>query len=150
MSERSLNCRKSRIKPDTIHVEHDWWFPELAATDDLYGAIKCNCNVLFENNGPYDPAVGTDKKESSWSLALRSLRKPKVRSLLRSSERTGPPPQTARSRRMTKAFTLTDRTGRGRQEAAMKTNRKRLRSLPGKHRRLRERHEHPRSLLAVP
>ena len=48
------------IKPDTIHVEHDWWFPERSATDDLHGAIDCNCNVLFENNGPYDPAVGTD------------------------------------------------------------------------------------------
>lgn len=48
------------IKPDTIHVEHDWWFPEREATDDLHGAIDCNCNVLFENNGPYDPAVGTD------------------------------------------------------------------------------------------
>lgn len=48
------------IKPDTIHAEHDWWFPELSAADDLHGAIACNCNVLFENNGPYDPAVGTD------------------------------------------------------------------------------------------
>ena len=48
------------IKPDTIHVEHDWWFPERAATDDLHGALDANCNILFENNGPYDPAVGTD------------------------------------------------------------------------------------------
>lgn len=48
------------IKPDTIHVEHDWWFPEREATDDLHGALDSNCNVLFENNGPYDPAVGTD------------------------------------------------------------------------------------------
>ena len=43
-----------------IHVEHDWWFPEREATDDLHGAFDSNCNVLFENNGPYDPAVGTD------------------------------------------------------------------------------------------
>ena len=35
----------------TIHLE---------ATDDLHGAFDSNCNVLFENNGPYDPAVGTD------------------------------------------------------------------------------------------
>ncbi|MBR2789135.1 MAG: molybdopterin-dependent oxidoreductase [Eggerthellaceae bacterium] len=48
------------IRPDTIHVEHDWWFPERAATDDLHGALDSNCNILFENNGPYDPAVGTD------------------------------------------------------------------------------------------
>lgn len=48
------------IKPGTIHVEHDWWFPERAATDDLHGALDANCNILFENNGPYDPAVGTD------------------------------------------------------------------------------------------
>ncbi len=48
------------ISPDTIHVEHDWWFPERAATDDLHGALDANCNILFENNGPYDPAVGTD------------------------------------------------------------------------------------------
>lgn len=48
------------MKPDMIHVEHDWWFPEREATDDLHGAFDCNCNVLFENNGPYDPAVGTD------------------------------------------------------------------------------------------
>ena len=48
------------IKPDTIHVEHDWWFPEREATDDLHGALDSNCNVLFENNGPYDLAVGTD------------------------------------------------------------------------------------------
>ena len=48
------------IKPDTIHVEHDWWFPERAATDGLHGALDANCNILFENNGPYDPAVGTD------------------------------------------------------------------------------------------
>ncbi len=34
--------------------------PGLSAADDLHGAIACNCNVLFENNGPYDPAVGTD------------------------------------------------------------------------------------------
>lgn len=50
----------SSVKPDTIHVEHDWWFPEREATDDLHGAFDCNCNVLFENDGPYDPAVGTD------------------------------------------------------------------------------------------
>lgn len=48
------------IKPGMIHVEHDWWFPEREATDDLHGAFDSNCNVLFENNGPYDPAVGTD------------------------------------------------------------------------------------------
>ncbi len=48
------------IEPNTIHVEHDWWFPERDATDDLHGAFECNCNVLFENDGPYDPAVGTD------------------------------------------------------------------------------------------
>ena len=48
------------MKPDMIHVEHDWWFPEREATDDLHGAFDCNCNILFENNGPYDPAVGTD------------------------------------------------------------------------------------------
>ena len=48
------------INPNTIHVEHDWWFPERAATDDLHGALDANCNILFENNGPYDPAVGTD------------------------------------------------------------------------------------------
>ena len=48
------------IKPGMIHVEHDWWFPEREATDDLHGAFESNCNVLFENNGPYDPAVGTD------------------------------------------------------------------------------------------
>lgn len=41
-------------------MEHDWWFPEREATDDLHGAFDSNCNVLFENNGPYDPAVGTD------------------------------------------------------------------------------------------
>ena len=27
------------IKPGMIHVEHDWWFPEREATDDLHGAI---------------------------------------------------------------------------------------------------------------
>ncbi len=43
------------IKPGMIHVEHDWWFPEREATDDLHGAFDSNCNVLFENNGPYDP-----------------------------------------------------------------------------------------------
>lgn len=48
------------IAPGTIHVEHDWWFPEREATDDLHGALDSNCNILFENNGPYDPAVGTD------------------------------------------------------------------------------------------
>ncbi len=48
------------VRPDTIHVEHDWWFPEREAADDLHGAFDSNCNVLFENNGPYDPAVGTD------------------------------------------------------------------------------------------
>lgn len=48
------------VRPDTIHVEHDWWFPEREASDDLHGAFDCNCNVLFENDGPYDPAVGTD------------------------------------------------------------------------------------------
>ncbi|MEG0844739.1 MAG: molybdopterin-dependent oxidoreductase [Eggerthellaceae bacterium] len=48
------------MKPGMIHVEHDWWFPEREASDDLHGAFDSNCNVLFENNGPYDPAVGTD------------------------------------------------------------------------------------------
>jgi anaerobic selenocysteine-containing dehydrogenase len=48
------------MNPDMIHVEHDWWFPEREATDDLHGAFDCNCNILFENDGPYDPAVGTD------------------------------------------------------------------------------------------
>ncbi len=48
------------IKPGTIHVEHDWWFPEREATDQLHGAYDSNCNVLFSNEGPYDPAVGTD------------------------------------------------------------------------------------------
>ena len=48
------------IKPDTIHVEHDWWFPEREATDDLHARWTATANILFENNGPYDPAVGTD------------------------------------------------------------------------------------------
>lgn len=48
------------VRPNTVHVEHDWWFPEREATDQLHGAFDSNCNVLFENNGPYDPAIGTD------------------------------------------------------------------------------------------
>ena len=48
------------IKPGTVHVEHDWWFPEREATDQLHGAFDSNCNILFSNDGPYDPAVGTD------------------------------------------------------------------------------------------
>ncbi len=73
VSSRMIGCRSRRtstdpqranlteaIKPGMIHVEHDWWFPEREATDDLHGAFDSNCNVLFENNGPYDPAVGTD------------------------------------------------------------------------------------------
>ncbi len=48
------------IDPRIVHVEHDWWFPEKAVTEDLHGAFESNCNVLFENNGPWDPAIGTD------------------------------------------------------------------------------------------
>ena len=39
----------THLKPGMIHVEHDWWFPEREATDDLHGAFDSNCNVLFEN-----------------------------------------------------------------------------------------------------
>lgn len=48
------------MKPGMIHVEHDWWFPEREATDQLHGAYDSNCNILFKNDGPFDPAVGTD------------------------------------------------------------------------------------------
>lgn len=48
------------VHPQVIHAEHDWWFPEKSAQEDLHGAFECNCNLLIANDGPYDPAVGTD------------------------------------------------------------------------------------------
>jgi anaerobic selenocysteine-containing dehydrogenase len=49
------------VRPGTIHANHDWWFPEKPSTDDLHGAFECNPNVLVSNDGPYDPAIGTDQ-----------------------------------------------------------------------------------------
>jgi anaerobic selenocysteine-containing dehydrogenase len=49
------------IHPRVIHLEHDWWFPEKPVSDDLHGAFECNPNVLVANDGPYDPAIGTDQ-----------------------------------------------------------------------------------------
>jgi len=49
------------VHPQVIHANHDWWFPEKSATDDLHGAFECNPNVLVSNDGPYDPAIGTDQ-----------------------------------------------------------------------------------------
>lgn len=48
------------VHPQVIHAEHDWWFPEKKAQEDLHGAFECNCNTLIANDGPYDPAIGTD------------------------------------------------------------------------------------------
>ncbi len=48
------------IRPGSVHCEHDWWFPEKSVDDDVFGSFECNCNVLIDNSGPYDPAVGTD------------------------------------------------------------------------------------------
>ena len=49
------------VHPQVIHADHDWWFPEKPAADGLHGAFECNPNVLVANDGPYDPAVGTDQ-----------------------------------------------------------------------------------------
>ncbi len=48
------------IHPQIIHCEHDWWFPEKPVEDDLHGAFECNPNTMIANDGPYDPAIGTD------------------------------------------------------------------------------------------
>lgn len=48
------------VSPKVVHCEHDWWFPEKTADDGLFGSFVSNPNVLIENMGPYDPAVGTD------------------------------------------------------------------------------------------
>ncbi len=49
------------VRPQVIHANHDWWFPEKPASDELHGAFECNPNVLVSNDGPYDPAIGTDQ-----------------------------------------------------------------------------------------
>jgi anaerobic selenocysteine-containing dehydrogenase len=48
------------ISPKIIHCEHDWWFPERDAKDDLHGAFDSNCNAMLSNDGLHDPAIGTN------------------------------------------------------------------------------------------
>lgn len=48
-----------KVNPNVIHAEHDWWFPEKPA-NTLHGAFDSNINVVNHNDGPYDPAIGTD------------------------------------------------------------------------------------------
>jgi anaerobic selenocysteine-containing dehydrogenase len=45
------------IDPRVINAEHAWWFPEEPGPE--YGVWKSNVNVLTNNQGPYDPAMGT-------------------------------------------------------------------------------------------
>lgn len=45
------------IDPRVINAEHGWWFPEDPAPD--HGVWKSNVNILTNNQGPYDPAMGT-------------------------------------------------------------------------------------------
>jgi anaerobic selenocysteine-containing dehydrogenase len=40
-----------------ITAEHGWWFPEDPNPD--HGVWKSNVNILTNNQGPYDPAMGT-------------------------------------------------------------------------------------------
>lgn len=42
-----------------IHADHDWWFPE-KSVEGLHGAFDSNINTTNHNNGPTDPAIGTD------------------------------------------------------------------------------------------
>lgn len=42
-----------------IHADHDWWFPEKPAKE-LHGAFDSNINLVNHNEGPSDPAIGTD------------------------------------------------------------------------------------------
>ncbi len=45
------------IDKRVINVEFGWWFPE--KKDGEYGIWDSNANVLTNNEGPYDPAMGT-------------------------------------------------------------------------------------------
>ncbi|NTU89712.1 MAG: molybdopterin-dependent oxidoreductase [Actinobacteria bacterium] len=47
------------IDPRIVHCEHDWWFPEKSAQDDLHGVFECNPNSIVDNDKENDPAVGT-------------------------------------------------------------------------------------------
>jgi anaerobic selenocysteine-containing dehydrogenase len=46
-----------RIDRRVIHCEHGWWFPERKGPD--YGVWESNANVLTNNQGPFDPQMGT-------------------------------------------------------------------------------------------
>lgn len=46
------------IRPDTVSVEHGWWFPEQSETN-LFGVFDSNANVLVSDEPPYDPAFGS-------------------------------------------------------------------------------------------
>ncbi len=45
------------IDPRVVAAEHGWWFPENTNPD--HGVWESNINVLTNNQGPYDPAMGT-------------------------------------------------------------------------------------------
>jgi len=45
------------IDPRVVAAEHGWWFPENTSPD--HGVWESNINVLTNNRGPYDPAMGT-------------------------------------------------------------------------------------------
>ncbi len=47
------------VHPGVIHMDHDWWFPEKEASDELHGCFVCNPNVLVSNEQIHDPAIGT-------------------------------------------------------------------------------------------
>jgi anaerobic selenocysteine-containing dehydrogenase len=46
------------ILEDVIHCQHGWWFPERRDGWE-HGIWESNANVLTNQAGPYDPAMGT-------------------------------------------------------------------------------------------
>ncbi len=45
------------LKPDVVHAEHAWWFPERPVGSDLHGAFESNINVLTDDEH-CDPVHG--------------------------------------------------------------------------------------------
>jgi len=54
----------SGIKPNVVHAEHGWWYPELPGEEPwLHGVWECNINVLTDD----DPDV-CDPLTGAWPL----------------------------------------------------------------------------------
>jgi anaerobic selenocysteine-containing dehydrogenase len=65
----------SGIKPDVVHAEHGWWYPELPGEEPwLHGVWECNINVLTDD----DPDV-CDPLTGAWPLRTAMCRVYKVK-----------------------------------------------------------------------